>query len=243
MSHIATLLAKDTRAIGRDRFLLFMLLYGLLISLAIRFLTPIFDVAHLQLYLAPAPPMLGSLLAGTVLGFALIEERETRTWLLLRTVPLTTRTLTLYFVGGATILGVVIGLACAVTYGAPVVRPALYVPLVLANGLATPLLMLFLGAFASNKIEGLAMSKIGSSASATPLLFFLLPPAWLAAIAWSPWSWLYLGLLKAHASDAQLAALAIHLPPVPDWSTWAVPIAITLALSALCARRYLRLAQ
>jgi fluoroquinolone transport system permease protein len=243
MSHIATLLAKDARAIARDLFLLFMLGYGLLISLALRLLTPLFDLAHLQLYLAPAPPMLGSLLAGTVLGFALIEERETRTWLLLRTVPLTGRTLALYFVGGGTALGLVIGLGCAVAYGAPVVRPGLYVPLLVANALGTPLLMLFLGAFASNKIEGLAIGKIGSSASATPLLFFLLPPAWFVLLAWSPWSWLYLGLLKAHATDAQLTELAFEMPPVPDWSTWLVPVILCVALSALFARRYLRLAQ
>jgi fluoroquinolone transport system permease protein len=187
--------------------------------------------------------MLGSLLAGTVLGFALIEERETRTWLLLRVVPLTRRTLAVYFVGGSTLLGLVVGLACAAIYGAPVARPALYVPLLVANALAAPLLMLFLGAFASNKIEGLAVGKIGSSASATPLLFFLLPPAWLWLVAWSPWSWLYVGLVKAHATDGQLAALGIHWPPVPDWSTWAIPTLIALALSLLFARRYLRLAQ
>lgn len=243
MSHVATLLAKDARAIARDRFLLFMLLYGVLISLALRFLAPLFDVPHLQLFLAPAPPMLGSLLAGTVLGFALIEERETRTWLLLRTVPLTMRTLASYFVGGATALGVLIGLACAAAFGAPVERPALYVPLLVANGLGAPLLMLFLGAFASNKIEGLAMGKIGSSASAAPLLFFLIPPAWVGLLAWSPWSWLYVGLLRAHATDDQLAALWLELPSVPDWSTWAVPVILCLALSGLFARRYLRLAQ
>jgi len=117
------------------------------------------------------------------------------------------------------------------------------VPLILANALGTPLLMLFLGAFASNKIEGLAIGKIGSSASAAPLLFFLLPPAWFAALAWSPWSWLYIGLLKAHATDDQMAELVLHWPPVPDWSTWAVPVILCAALSALFARRYLRLAQ
>ena len=103
--------------------------------------------------------------------------------------------------------------------------------------------MLFLGAFASNKIEGLAIGKIGSSASATPLLFFLLPPAWFVLLAWSPWSWLYLGLLKAHATDAQLTELAFRVPPVPDWSTWLVPVILCAALSGLFARRYLRLAQ
>lgn len=243
MSHVATLLGKDARAIARDRFLLFMLGYGVLISLALRLLWPFVDLPHLQLYLAPAAPMLGSLLAGTVLGFSLIEERETRTWLLLRTVPLTPRTLGVYFIGGATALGIVVGLACAVAFGAPVERPALYLPLVVANGLAAPLLMLFLGAFASNKIEGLAMGKIGSSASAAPVLFFLLPAAWFGVVAWSPWSWLYVGLLRAHATDDQLAALSISLPPVPDWSTWAVPVILCIALSGLFARRYLRLAQ
>lgn len=243
MSHVATLLAKDARAIARDRFLLFMLFYGLLISLVLRLLAPRFDVAHLELYLAPAAPMLGSMLAGTVLGFALIEERETRTWLLLRVVPLTARTLATYFVGGSALLGLVIGVACAAVYGAPVVRPALYVPLLVANSLTAPLVMLFLGAFASNKIEGLAMGKIGGSASATPLLFFLLPPAWLGLLAWSPWSWLYVGLLKAHATDEQASALALHWPPVPDWSTWAVPMLLAMGLSLLFARRYLRIAQ
>ena len=244
MSHVTTLLTKDARAISRDRFLLFMLGYGVLISLALRFLVPLFDaLPHLALYVAPAAPMLGSLLAGTVLGFALIEERETRTWLLLRVVPLTGRTLALYFVGGGALLGLTIGLACAAAYGAPVVRPGLYALLLLANALAAPLLMLFLGAFAANKIEGLALGKIGSSASATPLLLFLLPAAWFPALAWSPWTWLYLGFLRAHATDAELAELAIRAPAVPDWSTWGLPVILCSVISTIFARRYRRVSE
>jgi fluoroquinolone transport system permease protein len=243
MSKVATLFEKDARAIARDRFLLFMLFYGVLIALMLRLAIPWIEVRHLSLYIAPVAPMMGSLLAGHVLGFALIEERETRTWLLLRVVPLPQRVLALYLVGGTALLALVSGALCAAVYGEPVLRPALYFPLLCANALTAPVFMLFLGSFASNKIEGLAIGKIASGITAAPLALFFLTPPWQWLVAWSPWSWLYVGMLRAHTTDAQAAQLLIHWPPVPDWSTWAVPALLSIGLSALFARRYLRLAQ
>ena len=89
MNQIRALARKDIRVIYRDRFMLFIAAYALILALVARLGVSWVPVENdnLDLYLAPAIVMFGTLLLGTLLGFALIEEREQGTWLLLRVLP------------------------------------------------------------------------------------------------------------------------------------------------------------
>jgi hypothetical protein len=111
-----------------------------------------------------------------------------------------------------------------------------------ACALSAPLMMLLLGATASNKIEGLAISKFSGTVTALPILAFVVPAPWHVLLWWDPWYWIYLALLRGHADDAALAAAPLVLPPVPDLALAAIPAALCIAACAGLARRFRRLA-
>ena len=175
MNAITALVQKDIRIIYRDRFLLFIAVYALILALVARLGVPWVPVDNLDLYIAPAIVMFGTLLLGTLLGFALIEEREQGTWLLLRVLPLSSRTVFAYFVVSASGLSLVVSFAAAMLYGYPVADWPAFVFMLVASALAAPLVMLALGALAKNKIEGLAISKIISALGILPALVFSPP--------------------------------------------------------------------
>jgi hypothetical protein len=113
----------------------------------------------------------------------------------------------------------------------------------LASALGGPLFMLLMGAFAANKIEGLALSKLAGTAAALPALIYFVPSAWHWTLFWSPWYWLYVGMLRGHATEAELAASAFRTAAVPDALTWAMPLVLCGVACGLLVRRMQRLAE
>jgi fluoroquinolone transport system permease protein len=240
----AALARKDARVVYRDGFLLVLCLVPLLVAAILRALLswlvipiPLDDAA---LYVAPLVVLLPPLLFGTVLGFALIEEREQGTWLLLRVLPLSQRQFLLYLVGTTTALSSMSSLVSALVYGTAVAHVGLFVAMVLSSSLTGPATMLALGSFASNQVEGLAVSKVMSALAVAPAVAFFLAPPWQLAFSWCPWYWLYLGLSKSFAGDPSRMT-RILWPGFPDWTLVVVPAALSLAAAAGLARRYRRL--
>jgi fluoroquinolone transport system permease protein len=224
---VSALLRKDARVVYRDRFMLMMLCYPIVLAIVLRYIVPIIPVENIALYLAPMPVLFSGMLIGVVFGFALIEERENRTWLLLRVLPITQRGLFLYLVLVTAGLSLPLSLLGAVLYGLPAERPLAFVVTAAVAGLVAPVLMLAMGGVASNKIEGLAVSKVISFFGWVPALVFVLSPAWQATLVWNPYYWIYLGLLHAYAGPERMHDLAIH------WPGYGVPLLLT-APALLC---------
>ena len=93
---------------------------------------------------------------------------------------------------------------------------------------------------ALNKIEGMALAKVLSSVSFVPVLVFVLPVPWQLLLVWSPHYWIYLGLLRSYAVEAQLVALPLHWPMFPAWLPAVAGFALSVAGIALLARIYRR---
>jgi hypothetical protein len=240
MSKLATLLAKDGRAIYRDGVLLPLALYPLVVAVIARLFAGWAPIEHLDLYLAPAVFIVGALVVGTVFGFTLIEEREQQTWLLLRVIPLRQSTLLAYLVATTAGFALLVGLASSLVYGLPLAKPASFVALAVAGSLTAPLLAFTLGALAANKIEGFALGKILGVLPALPALVFLLSPNWQVLLAWNPFYWLYLGMLGAYGADPSAAGLAVRWPGYPAWSYLLAPTVLSLAGIALLGSTYRR---
>ena len=241
MNQLSALAQKDARIVYRDRFMLFIALYALVIAIACRIIVPWIPVLQLDFYLAPAVVLTGPFLLGTLMGFALIEEREQGTWLLIRVLPVRPLRVFAYLSLSATALSFVMGLAAALVYGFPLPDWPVFLLMLATTSLSAPLVMLFLAAFSSNKIEGMAYSKIVSLTGMTPAAIFVVPPDWQLLGAWCPWYWIYLGLLEAYAGD-RVAITAAYWPDYPLWLMVAASLVLSLAGALVMARRYTRLA-
>ena len=66
MNQLSALAQKDARIVYRDRFMLFIALYALVIAIACRLIVPWLPVAQLDFYLAPAVVLTGPFLLGTL---------------------------------------------------------------------------------------------------------------------------------------------------------------------------------
>ncbi len=240
---IGALLTRDARNVARDPLLLFLLTYGALIAVVARFAGPYIPVDLIGLYLAPAVIIVAAQLGGAILGFSLVEEREQQTWLLFRVVPSGATTFAVYVIAATALIALTTSALCAIVYGRPVVNPGVFAGSLFAAAMGAPLFLLFLGAFASNKIEAMAMYKTGGSVTAVPILIFLMPSAWHWTLWWSPWYWVYLGLLRGYATVDELQAAGIALPLDPSWPYWLIPITMCTGASLLLARRYRTLVQ
>ncbi len=242
MNAIVALAHKDLRIIYRDRFMLFIAAYALILAFVARLGVPWVPIDNLDLYLAPAIVMFGTLLLGTLLGFALIEEREQGTWLLLRVLPLSSKVVFAYFVASASVLSLVVSFAAAMLYGYPVADWRAFVFMLIASALAAPLVMLALGALAKNKIEGLAVSKIISAAGILPVLLFFGPASWQVVAVWCPLYWLYLGLLQAYAGDPTQFDI-VNWPAYPTWLPGVASIVLSFVGMAMLVHMYTRSAR
>jgi hypothetical protein len=203
-ARILALAHKDARGIARDRFLLWIALYPIVLVALLRLVLPSIPVEGIALYLTPASAILAPSLIGILLGFSLIEEHEQKTWELLR----------------------VLSLVCSAIYGRAPTAPGRFLVMTAAAALVAPALAVLLAAVARDKIQGLALGKILSAPSVAPVLAFFIPEAWQPLLFWSPWYWIYAGLLDSFAVPGELTSLGCPLLlPSTLGAGLAVPVA------------------
>jgi fluoroquinolone transport system permease protein len=238
MGAFVALALKDARVIYRDRLLLTITGMTLAIAAGLRVLVRFVPIEMFDLYVAPAAALIAPMMLGIVLGFALIEEREQGTWLLLRVLPLSEAKWFFYVLLTSTSFAFLLGLAAARIYRRP--SDAVFLVWMTAAGaLTAPMMTLTLGAFARNKIEGTAVQKLASALSFAPLVVFFLPPALQLLAAWCPWYWLYLGFLRAYAGDPSTLPRVLW-PGFPDWLLFLAPASLSLLTCLALARLYRR---
>lgn len=229
MSAIAGLVKRDALVIVRDGMLLPMILYVPVVAFALGRLVHLVPIAGFDLYIAPFLVGLGGSLIGFVFGFGMIEEHEQQTDCLLRVVPLSPLRYVSYQLLSTGGLGFALGLVTALLYGRAVDDPIALLGMTAVAGLQAPLFMLFLGVVSRNKIEGMAMGKLGNAIAFVPALLFVVPTGWQWTLWWCPHYWVYVGLLRAYAGDGLLETLPIHWPAPAAW----VPPVAALVLLAL----------
>jgi hypothetical protein len=235
---LSALLSKDLRAILRDRLLVFLIAYVTLLAVVARLVIPLVPIDGLGLYLAAAIAMSGVLMVGAVLGFLIVEEREARTWLLLRVLPVSDAALGGYLFLLSAGVGLAAGTACVAIYGHPVLHPGLLAAGLAVAALGAPLYTLLLGTLASNKIEAMALGKLVNLPVAVPILAFVVPAPWHVLLWWSPWYWIYLALLRSQATATTLEAAPLANPAVPDALALAIPAVLLAAGTVALARRF-----
>jgi fluoroquinolone transport system permease protein len=200
------LVVTDTKHIVRDRFIAFVLAYSLVLAAAVRFGVPPLANVLAQRYgidLVPYYSLISSFVAltagaslvGLVLGFLLLDARETRVLDALSVTPLTFDRFVTYRVVMPMILAAGLNPLCAWIggIGLPGVGPMIVLALVGVPfaGMGT----LALATFADNKVQAFAVLKIVSGVGMLPMaayfiegplqyVFGLFPPYWIFKAWW-----------------------------------------------------------
>lgn len=205
---LRTLARNDARLIGRDSFLTGLVGYILAMAVLLRFALPwlaeqvaanpdlTFSVPdYYPLMVGYICLFLGAVMAGVMVGFIALDERDDRTLVALLVTPLPLRSYLAYRM----VVPMVISFALIVAETL-IINQAL-VPLwqlvLLAAGASTtaPVVALFFATFAENKVQGFALNKIVGVLGLLLLaawfipepfqyLVGLFPPYWIVKAYW-----------------------------------------------------------
>lgn len=192
--------AIDTGSVLADPLLRGLLVVPLLVALAMRGLLPlvlarISALAEVELGWLLAPlagytvAAIAPLIAGAVVGFLLLDQRDDQTLLALRVTPLPLGAYLTYRLAAPTLIGLfttLVALALAGGLGLGLGEALLAA---LAAAPLAPLTALALAAFARNKLEGMALMKALNLLLAAPLGGLFLPEGWGLALAALPTFW------------------------------------------------------
>jgi fluoroquinolone transport system permease protein len=197
MRAVTVLVRTDLRRVGRDTFLMFMMVYPWLMALLLRRIMPwLADSLADRVALADYFPLAACLVAiitpnamGIVLGFQLLEEKDARCLAAVAVTPLSLDTyvgwrVAVYSVASAPLL-------IAVHQLLGIVRVPL-IPLLLvalASATAVPLMALIIAGLASNQVEGFAVMKASGILMMGPLASWFVPRPWDLVVGVLPTYW------------------------------------------------------
>ena len=201
MTELALKLGRsDARLIGRDRFLISLFAFVVLIAIVLRFGMPwlntyladngVMPGKTIPMSLAGIYPMLvaymaiysGALMVGTVFGFVLLDEKDHNTLKAMLVTPVPISQYALYRIALPVALTFVVVVAQVLFINQAMVP--LWQLLLLSAGaaLTAPIVTLFFATVAENKVAGFAYSKFGGSAGMLIMIGFFVP---------EPWQWLF----------------------------------------------------
>jgi fluoroquinolone transport system permease protein len=197
----------DWRNVRRDPMLVWIPLLPLVFAAAVRFGVPPLGawlMAEHGFDLAPYFPLVMSLflllvpnVAGMMAGFLLLDERDERTLEALRVTPLPLRSYMLYRLATPMALGMVLTVAIYPAAGLVPLPAGDLIAIGALAAVSAPLVMLFLAAFAENKVAGFAMVKLLNGVLMIPVAAFFIPGAWQYAAGTVPSFWALKGFWLA----------------------------------------------
>ena len=189
----------DVKSVTRDSMLRWLIGTPIVFALAFRWGVPVvrgwlaerygFDLTPYYPLLTSFLLLIGPALMGSVVGFLLLDHRDDRTLTALQVTPLTVEGYLAYRIAVPMLVSVPVMMASVaiadlVTMG---VVPAL-VAAVQAAPIA-PLYALFVGAFASNKVQGFALLKGVGVLTWPPVLAWFVSSDWQLAFGIDPLYW------------------------------------------------------
>lgn len=230
---LTTLLWGDLRSIRRDSFLAFLVLMPLLVALIFRYLIPDqadlermiqsdlpADIAvHRSLLLRLAsglePGLMGIFvgispgLIGAVYGLLLVDERDQRTLMVLRIMPVAFGHYLAARMAAPCVLAILVTIVAYPVAGMWPVHPAAVILTAIAGATTVPTIVLLIATLASNKVAALAIMRVSNGALALPFLAWFASPA-QELMAWPvPSFWQMKALWLAGEGKDYLWALAL----------------------------------
>lgn len=227
----------DARNVRRDALLRWLILAPVGLAAAVRWvmpglLTAVSAIIHVDL-MPYFPPLMSfgliilvPYLAGMVIGFLLLDQKDDGTLLALQVTPLPLRLYLAYRLSAPMLVSVVMTLIAAPLSG--IVDLGVGPLLLVAVGAAptAPLFALALTAVAQNKVQGLALTKTAGVFMLPPMIAYFVTANWQIVLGLVPTYWPAKMLWTAQAGQSVF------------WFYWVVGLAYQLALLWLLGRRF-----
>ncbi|MBE7555181.1 MAG: hypothetical protein HS126_29375 [Anaerolineales bacterium] len=189
----------DAKNISRDPLLRWLVFYPLLLAGLIRWGAPLLTIrlmVQFQFDLTPYYPLLMSfvllmtpMLAGMVIGFLLLDQRDDQTLTALQVTPLTLNGYMVYRLSLPILLSLVVTLLIFPLAGLVEISLASLLLAALSAAPLAPFYALTLAAFAANKVQGFALTKALGVLLIPPLMAYFVPPPWQWVFGLVPLYW------------------------------------------------------
>jgi fluoroquinolone transport system permease protein len=166
------------------------------------------------------------LLVGMVVGFLLLDQRDDGTLAALSVTPLPVAAYLGYRLAVPVLASVLLTLALFPLAGLGGVGAGRLLTAAAATAPLAPMVALFLGAFAANKVQGFAFTKVSGVLLLPPLAAYFAAPEWQWLFWIAPTYWPARGFWTLHAGQAGAAGFLL------------VGVAYQLLLVALLLRRF-----
>ncbi|SDZ16461.1 fluoroquinolone transport system permease protein [Evansella caseinilytica] len=220
---LSVFLTGDLKNILRDPLMLLVLLVPVFMVLLVEFGLALVDgqlasfgdfrLLNHRLFIIAVILLMTPLMIGMVTGFLLLDEMDDGIFSYMEITPLKKWGYLFYRVTLPSVIGFAVSLLMAGIFfaGEPVRWGALSLSLALISFIG-PLITMYLAAFAKNKVEGMAYSKLISLLLLAPILSYLFDSRWTMAAYAIPVTWGAEAIYVAAAGKMSAYGMIGHWP-------------------------------
>ena len=195
----------DLKNISRDPILLAAVFAPFILSIVMRFGLPFvseillrelsFDLSQYYNLIMSVLILITPMMMGMLSGFLILDERDENILTFYSVTPLSKSGYLFYRVAMPTIISFLLSFFVFYYIGITECRVELLIPVLLLCSLESPMMALFLAAFASNKVEGLALSKAFGILFLAPAAGYFIESNWQYLAGIAPTFWVSKSLL------------------------------------------------
>jgi len=199
MKRLMALLKADWRSISRDLLSAITLFVPLIVAVFVRIATPIatellevnadFDLTQHYVFIASFVVLMTPMMLGAMAGLQILDDRDERILTYISVTPLTREGYVIWKLLTPMVIGFFVTPISLVIINIIPIKLGIVLPVTFLATLGGPLYALILSTFATNKVEGLAISKATGAFMIAPFAGYLLRSPWrlLAGVLPSYW--------------------------------------------------------
>jgi fluoroquinolone transport system permease protein len=154
-----------------------------------------FDLSQYYNLIMSIVILITPMMMGMLSGFLILDERDENILTFYSVTPISKSGYLFYRVAMPTVISFVLSFFVFYFIGIVECRIELLIPVLLLCALESPMMALFLGAFASNKVEGLALTKAFGILFLAPMAGYFIKSNWHYAVGIAPTYWVSKALL------------------------------------------------
>ncbi len=226
MKRAAVLLKGDIKNISRDPILAMSVIAPLLAAVGVRFLVPFasglllrelsFDLTIYNELIASTMLLVTPLMIGMLAGFIILDEKDENLLTYFAVTPLTKTGYLIYRMTFPIAAGFIMSFIMLEIMNLARLSFIALLPIMLMVSMEAPMAALLLGRFATNKVEGLALSKAIGIFLLAPIAGYFIKSNWQLLAGISPTYWVSKAFIAGINSQPSYwfyiaAGLVIHI--------------------------------